>query len=604
VSDVDPQEAPAERRGNRQMLAVTASSLVAVLALAYLGAFTWVGGSIPRGTTVAGVEIGGMSSGEAVLALDTGLADRAATVQLDLAGKELEYAAERLGLDFDAEATVAAVPRRDAAPQELVSQLGGQELAPVVEIDQRRLDRMVRTMARRVDDPVRQPRIEYDGLSIVVIEPRSGSELDRQAAASAIAEGYLLSDDAIELTVEPVVPFVSEEEVAVVAETEAQEAISGSVTLTIAGADITVSPEQIASVLSFRARDDGMRAMVDAELLRELIATPLARVGDPAQDATFDTSSGTPRVIPAKAGRGVDDETLADGVVDALASTGRAVALDLERVEPDLTTAEAKDLGVTEVTSTFTQEFPYAAYRVTNIGVASDKINGTLLEPGETFSLNGVVGERTPENGFVEGYVIVGNRLVEDYGGAVSTITTAMWHTAFFAGMTRVEQRAHGFWISRYLPGLEATVSWGNLDLRFRNDTPYGVYITSSLTDTSVTTTTWSTKYWDIEAEFGPRENTRPAGTVYDDADGCVAQYGVDGFDITVTRVWSRDGAVERREPLFTSYDAAPTVICAPKPEPEPKPKPSDKPSDKPGGSGSNGGGGGDGGGSNGGGGG
>ena len=239
---------------------------------------------------------------------------------------------------------------------------------------------------------------------------------------------------------------------------------------------------------------------------------------------------------------------------------------------PDLTTKEAKDLGVTEVISTFTQEFPYAAYRVTNIGVASEKINGTVLEPGETFSLNGVVGERTPENGFVEGYVIQGGRLVEDYGGAVSTITTAMWHTAFYAGMTRIEQRAHSYWISRYVAGLEATVSWGTLDLKFRNDTPYGVFITSSVTDTSVTTTMWSTEYWDIEAEFGPRENFRVARHCLRlRPRSCVAQYGVDGFDITVTRVWSRDGEVKDRERLFTSYNAAPTVICAPKPSHRPE---------------------------------
>ncbi len=93
-------------------------------------------------------------------------------------------------------------------------------------------------------------------------------------------------------------------------------------TLTIGGEDISVTPEQIASVLSFRAREDGMQATVDAELLRELIAGPLAEVGTPAQDATFDVSSGTPRVIPAKSGRGVDDETLAAGVVDALAIRG------------------------------------------------------------------------------------------------------------------------------------------------------------------------------------------------------------------------------------------------------------------------------------------
>jgi vancomycin resistance protein YoaR len=296
----------------------------------------------------------------------------------------------------------------------------------------------------------------------------------------------------------------------------------------------------------------------------------LSQVGKQARDATFDVSSGRPHVVRSKTGRGVDDQSLEDGVIAALESSERSASLDLERVEPELTTAEAKDLGVTEQISTFTQEFPYAAYRVTNIGIASEKINGTILEPGETFSMNGVVGERTPENGFVKGYVIQGGRLVEDYGGAVSTITTAMWHTAFYAGMTRVEQRAHGFWISRYIAGLEATVSWGYLDLKFRNDTPYGVYITSSLTDSSVTITMWSTKYWDIDAEFGPRENYTSPGTVYDDGPECVPQTGVSGFDITVTRVWSRDGDVVKREPLDTHYDAAPTVICAPEPAPEP----------------------------------
>lgn len=585
MSDSEPQVPPmAGRRVNRRVLAVTASAVVAALALAYLSAFTWVGGGIPRGTTVVDVEIGGLSDVEAVVALESGLAERAVTVSVDLAGRERDYSANRLGLTFDAAATVAAIPRRDADPQNLVSQLDGQQVPPVVDIDERRLARMVRAMARQVDDAARQPRIEYDGLSVVVIEARAGNELDRGAAASAIAGGYLLTDQPIELSAVPVATLVSNEDVQRVAETVAQEAVSDSVTLMIGGADLTVSAARIASVLSFRARKEGMRPIVDVALLRELISEPLGEVGEPEQDATFDVSSGAPRVVPARAGRGVNDQGLAKGLVEALSSEDRVATLDLERVAPDLTTAEARELGVTEVISTFTQEFPYAEYRVTNIGVAADKINGTVLEPGETFSLNGVVGERTPENGFVEGFIIVGNRLVEDYGGAVSTITTAMWNTAFFAGMTRIEQRAHGFWISRYLPGLEATVSWGNLDLKFRNDTPYGVYITSTLTDTSVTTTMWSTKYWDIEAEFGPRENASPAGTVYDDGDACVAQYGVDGFDITVTRVWSRGGDVQRREPLFTSYDAAPTVICSPKPEPEPKPsdKPSDNPSDKP----------------------
>jgi vancomycin resistance protein YoaR len=581
---------------------VVAAGVVLLLVVTYVGAYAWVGSEMPRGTTVAGVDIGGMSEAEAVDALREELADRAGGVEIDLQGSVRDLSAQRLGLSFNAEGTVASVPMRATAPQALLAQVGGQEVAAAVDVDGRRLERTVRKLAHKIDDPARQARIEYDNLTPVVVEPRTGTELDREAAAAAIVDHYLVSDEAVPLSAERVVPYVSDQEAQAFADTEATESVSAGITLDIDGDVVEVSADQIGSVLSYRATSDGMTAKIDVELLRELLAEPLSKIGEQARDATFNVSSGTPRVVRSQAGRGVDDDSLEGGVIAALESPERSASLALERVEPELTTAEAKDLGVTEQISTFTQWFPYAAYRVTNIGIASEKINGTILEPGETFSMNGVVGERTPENGFVKGYVIEGGRLVEDYGGAVSTITTAMWHTAFYAGMTRVEQRAHGFWISRYVAGLEATVSWGYLDLKFRNDTPYGVYIASSLTDSTVTITMWSTKYWDIDAEFGPRENYTSPGTVYDDGPECVAQTGVSGFDITVTRVWSRDGDVVKREPLDTHYDAAPTVICAPEPTPEPTTGGDGKPADdKPGSGGGSGDGGSGGGGSGGG---
>jgi vancomycin resistance protein YoaR len=580
MSESVPSQQGSARRRRATTFVVLA--VVSALLLSYATALLWVGSEIPRGTTVAGVDIGGLDDVAAVQRLDDQLAERAASVSVDVDGRVRSFPASRFGLQFDPEASVDAVPRREALSLRLMGQVFGQEVDPAIDVDARQLTRGVRALARRVEQPVRQPRIGYDGSEVVTVAPRAGVALDRAAAAAAIADSYLVDEEPVALAVETVEPLVSESELDETAATAAVEAVSAPVTLQVDGATLTVEPEQIAAVLTFQATEDGMEPRVDGAALRELLGEPLAEVGTPAVDASFDVSSGTPKVVPGKAGFGVDDQQLADGLVAALAADDRRAELEMGKVVPDLTTREAKDLGVNEVVSTFTQEFPYAAYRVTNIGVAAEKITGTVLEPGETFSLNGVVGERTPENGFVKGYIIVGNRLVEDYGGAVSTITTAMWHTAFYAGMTRVEQRAHGFWISRYLPGLEATVSWGNLDLKFRNDTPYGVLITASVTDTSVTTTMWSTKYWDIKAEFGPRTNIRPAGTVYDPTEGCVAQYGVDGFDIVVTRVWSRDGKVERREPLSTSYSAAPTVICSAKPDPKPSDEPSDKPNDKP----------------------
>jgi vancomycin resistance protein YoaR len=562
---------------------VTAGAVLGLALVGYLAAYAAVGPGVPRGTSVAGVTIGGLEPAAATAALRTQVAPRADSVTVSVDGRPTDLPAGALGLAFDAEASVAAAGERSVNPVVLIRQLFGQDLAPAVVVDEQRLERRLQRLASGFDQAPRQGAVRYEGLEVVVVEPRAGRELDLAAAADRVRRGYLVSDGPIALPTVVAQPEVTAEQVRQVAAGAAVTAVSAPVTVRAGGGEVVISPAQLAAHLAFVPEDGQLVPRLRTQALRAEVADQLDRLEKPAVDASFRVSGGAPVVVPSSAGRGIAADAFATAVLSAMSSPDvRVATATLTRIEPDLTTSEAKELGITEVVSTFTQEFPYAAYRVTNIGVAARNMNGTVLEPGETFSLNGVVGERLPENGFVKGYIIVGNRLVEDYGGAVSTITTATWHAAFFAGMTRVEQRAHGFWIPRYLPGLEATVSWGNLDLRFRNDTPYGVLVTASVTDTSVTVTLWSTKYWDIRAEFGPRTNPRPAGKVYDDGPDCVAQTGVDGFDITVTRVWSRQGEVKRREPLETSYSPAPTVVCAPKPDPKPDPKPSDKPDPKP----------------------
>ena len=137
--------------------------------------------------------------------------------------------------------------------------------------------------------------------------------------------------------------------------------------------------------------------------------------------------------------------------------------------------------------------------------------------------------------------------------------------------MERVQTIAHSIYISRYQPGLEATVAWGIFDMKFRNDTPNAVFITSSITNGSMTVSLWGTKeYDDIEAEFGERKNIRKFTTVYDESEDCLGQSGVDGFTITVDRVFYKDGEEVKREPITTTYKPAPEVIC--KAEPKPKP--------------------------------
>jgi vancomycin resistance protein YoaR len=198
--------------------------------------------------------------------------------------------------------------------------------------------------------------------------------------------------------------------------------------------------------------------------------------------------------------------------------------------------------------------------------------------PGETFSMNDTIKERTEANGYTVGFVVgEGGVFDEQLGGGVSAATTTVWTGAYYAGLERVDTRAHSIYISRYKPGLEATVAWGLFDMKFRNDTPNAVFITTGMSNTSMSVSFWGTKEYDkVEAEFGERTNIRKFATIYDDSDKCLGQAGVDGFTITVDRVFYKDGKEVRREPMTTVYKPAPEVICGKKPD-----KDKDKDKDK-----------------------
>jgi hypothetical protein len=129
-------------------------------------------------------------------------------------------------------------------------------------------------------------------------------------------------------------------------------------------------------------------------------------------------------------------------------------------------------------------------------------------------------------------------------------------------------------------------VAWGSFDMRFTNNTPYGIFITTEMTDESMTATMWSTKVYDeVGSSFGEFRNEVPHGTVYSTDPECHAQNGVDGFTITVKRTLTKDGKVLPAEEYTTTYSPSPTVVCGP--DPSLKPSPSASGSAKPGASGS-----------------
>jgi vancomycin resistance protein YoaR len=163
----------------------------------------------------------------------------------------------------------------------------------------------------------------------------------------------------------------------------------------------------------------------------------------------------------------------------------------------------------------------------------------------------------------MDGIIILDDRFTKASGGGVSSVATTLYNALFFAGVKPVEHGAHSFYIERYPEGREATVAWGSLDLRFTNDSGKAVYIQAESTDTSVTVSFLGTrKYDEIKSVTGPRENvTKPEKKVSDDKE-CVPQTPLEGFDVTVERVFYDDGREVKREPYRTHYTPRDEIVC------------------------------------------
>jgi vancomycin resistance protein YoaR len=203
---------------------------------------------------------------------------------------------------------------------------------------------------------------------------------------------------------------------------------------------------------------------------------------------------------------------------------------------------------------------------VQNIHTIADIVDGYVVLPGETFSLNAVVGKRDTARGFVQAPQILRGEFVKEVGGGVSQFATTLFNAVFFSGLKDVQHTPHSYYISRYPPGRESTVSYPEPDFRFQDDAPTGVLITTAYTARSITVTFWGTKRYDVEAETGPRTRIRPYEKQYVTRDDCTPASGAEGFDIVVTRVFKQAGRVVKREPFKTRYKPEPNFICGPPP--------------------------------------
>jgi len=540
-------------------------------------------GTLPR-LTVAETEVGNLSASDLRVALEGYSRRRGAEPTVlrreasDISPEATVGATtEELGYALDVDETVRAALLRGrqanpitALADHLRSLFTPIEVEPVERIDQTRIDTF---SARAVEELSLAPvegTLQFSGAQVTRVDPVPGvavvTDTLRDDVATAVAT---TGPDTLVVRTEQLTPMTTTADVdAVLA--EANRALSGPVILRRGVGVLDLSPEEIGTILRVVPGDggSGLDLRTDAGAL-------LAAAGDVSVfesmpvDATVRLVGALPTVVEGAEGFTFDAERASSQLLAVATGTGpREAELDGVVVEPDRTTDEARALGITRKVSEFTTNYACCQSRVTNIQRIADIMDGVVVDPGETFSVNGFVGERTVENGFVGGGAIEDGEFIEAVGGGVSQFATTMFNAAYFGGYEIVEHKPHSQYISRYPEGREATLNFPNVDLKVRNSSPHGILVDTSHTDTSVTVAFYATPWVAVGSVTGPRSRfTDPETQVRETTElplgvERVIQEGAgQGFDVTVTRTLRFPDGRTESEDFFTRYVARPRIV-------------------------------------------
>lgn len=578
TSSDTPSDEPATSRRHWGRWALVAA--VVLLGGLYVGGYVLTGNRLPADTTIAGVEVGGLSPAAARTALADELGPKEDEPVVLVHGDDrFEVTPSDAGLALDVDASVAAAGgARSWDPRDMLALVvGSRERAPVLTVDEKALASAVAAIGEGVDVPVTEALITFRGAEPRTRQPKDGLTIRKDDTARLIQDEYLVQDEPADVPTAAVEPAVDAAGLREAVTAIAEPAVAAPVTIKVGEQRVSLPVTAYAPALRVEPVDGAMTAVIDPERLAEPLTSATTGIGRKAVDATVEIRGERPVVVPGKAGIGLQPQEMAEKLVPVLTRTGdeRTVEVEAKVVQPELTTEDAKNLRITEKISEFTTQYPHADYRNINQGRAAQLLNGTIVEPGETFSFNDTVGERTAANGFTSGSVINGGRFRDELGGGVSQVVTTTYNAAFFAGLDDVEHHPHAFYIDRYPVGREATVYFGSLDLRFRNNLRSGVLIRSFVQPSSpggvgrTTVQIWGTKEFDVEAGQSARRNFRTGQTRYDTSAGCSPQGALPGFDIDIYRTIRKDGRVVKRETDTAVYQAADRIVCGEEPKPK-----------------------------------
>jgi len=475
------------------------------------------------GVSIQGQSVSGLTSDEAIQKIQQYVADsQSSPISLTGDGQTWQVLPVDIGAQMDvtgAVTTALNITRQSNVFVDMATKLklyfSGQEVPLEGSVDFALLDQLIAEVAQRLDQPAVNAGVVVKGTVVATIEGRDGLIVDQEALRQQLTDAALSLGPA-----EIEIPMVVAEPNVVAADNQtaldqARTMISAPVSLVWGEKSWTFTPEEISSFMDFTSADDTGSSTARPYLSAQKMAAKLQAIGAETTvanpvDAYFVADGDKAILMPAVEGIALDPEGTAENLTQAaLKTTDRTAEIAGEKQEPELTTAEAQAMGITDLLgnehiysnpndaierinarmlksdSTYRDIYTLGGTsRETNVRLVfkyATKDGGLYLAPGEEFNFLETVGPRTPERGFVKAYGIEpGLELTPVYGGGICEISTAFFNAALFCGLEVTERRNHTIFFDHYPYGQDATVTDNGPNLRFVNNTGHYIWITGS----------------------------------------------------------------------------------------------------------------------------
>lgn len=524
-------------------------------------------GRVPRGVTVGGVDIGGMTPNQASQRLRNELGeDVRAPFTVEAGNMYSIIDPTQSGLQVDWAGTVEQAGKQPINPiTRLTSFWQTREVGIVSTINDASLNRAVMRVERELTREASNAAITIDETGKgIITKDVPGQTVDRATVRQDVEKNWLNTDHVVETKANVVNAAIRTDSAEKLVKDIVEPATSAPLVF-IGRNDVRgqIQAADMGRVLRFEEDGNNLRPIWDLEGAKGVLQPQLASTEVEFRNASFTEVGGNLSVVPHSDGVSIKwEDTLGDIQAKALDLVKRDHEVIYEDKKATYTTEMAQAASFNDVMGEFTTS-GFSGPSGVNIRRVAEMVNGAIVLPGETFSLNRHTGPRGEAQGFVRSGIILDGQADNAVGGGISQFATTLYNASYFAGMDDVAHTPHSYYISRYPAGREATVFEGAIDLQFKNpfDTP--ARIEAFVSGNSVTVRLLGVKHVQVESIPGARTNITQPDRRTGSGPNCVPSSGGVGFTVTDTRVVKDLGGKElSRKTTTTKYDPQPIVTC------------------------------------------